>query len=52
MVHNWLLQLLLQSSFELTLLHALHPTEMGFFQRIQVYTRAVSALPLPDDLSC
>ncbi len=43
---------MVEQFFEITLLHALHPTKMGFFQRIQEYTRAVSALPLPDDLSC
>lgn len=35
----------------LTLLHALHPAQMSFLERVQKDAGAVSVLPLPDDFT-
>lgn len=35
----------------LTLLHALHPAQVGFLERVQKNAGAVSPLPLPNDLT-
>lgn len=36
---------------QLTLLHALQPAQMSFFEGVQENAGAISALPLPDDFT-